>query len=276
MPEKMIGFIGGGNMAASLIGGLIADGYLVDHLAVSEPAESRRHWLESEFALRTTDDNNALAAISDIVILAVKPQAMQSVCRGIAATVVERRPLIISVAAGMRLGDIDRWLGGEHALVRCMPNTPALLRSGATALYANDKVRKGQREQAEAIMRAVGLTLWLVDEQQMDAVTALSGSGPAYFFYLLEILQRAGESLGLPAETARLLALQTGVGAAKMALESSDDCATLRQRVTSPGGTTERALAVLQAGDLSGLFHEALRGAAARAAELAEKFGDDV
>jgi pyrroline-5-carboxylate reductase len=182
--------------------------------------------------------------------------------------------LVISVAAGIRIDDIDRWLGGGNAVVRTMPNTPALVKSGATALYGNKRVSGKQRELAESIMRAVGLTLWLDEESQMDAVTALSGSGPAYFFLIIELLQQSGIKLGLSADNARLLALQTAFGAAKMALESPDDSTKLRERVTSPGGTTERAINILEDGNIRELFERALSGACERAGELADQLGD--
>ena len=183
---------------------------------------------------------------------------------------------MVSIAAGIRLDDIGRWLGVENAaIVRAMPNTPSLVQAGATALCANAQVTNEQHELAESILRAVGLALWVKDEQQMDAVTALSGSGPAYFFLVIEAMQSAGMELGLPEDTARLLALETAFGAAKMALESNESACVLRQRVTSPGGTTERALEEFEQGDLRGLFNKALEAAAGRAAELADQLGQD-
>ena len=208
-------------------------------------------------------------------MLAVKPQQLQSVIRQIAPA-WQQDKLLISIAAGIRLDDITRWLDFEQAaIVRAMPNTPSLVQAGATALCANNYVTSAQHELAESMLRAVGLALWISDEKQMDAVTALSGSGPAYFFLVLEALQTAGMELGLPEETARLLALETSFGAAKMALESDESACVLRQRVTSPGGTTERALDVFEEGDLRGLFSKALTAAAQRADELAEQLGQD-
>ncbi len=206
-------------------------------------------------------------------MLAVKPQVIRTVASEISAAVQARHPLIISIAAGIRSADLDRWLGGNTAVVRCMPNTPALVQSGATALIANARVSDEQRNLAESILRAVGLTLWLDDEQLMDAVTALSGSGPAYFFLIMEALQAAGVQLGLPEQTAQLLTLQTAFGAAKMALESDEDAATLRRRVTSPGGTTERALQTLENGGLRELIARALTAARDRSRELADQLG---
>lgn len=275
MNATRIGFIGGGNMARSLIGGLIADGTAADCLWVSDPEAERRSSLAATFAIHTGADNRALVDAVDVVVLAVKPQAMRSVCQEIAEVAQNRRPLVLSIAAGVQLPALERWLGSGVAIVRTMPNTPSLVQSGATALVANAAVNAGQRELAEGVMRAVGLTLWLKDETQMDAVTALSGSGPAYFFLLMEILEAAGTQLGLSTEQARLLTLQTAFGAAKMALESRDDAATLRARVTSPGGTTERALEVLQEGEIGALFGRAVEAARERSRELAAKLGED-
>jgi pyrroline-5-carboxylate reductase len=274
MQKRNIGFIGGGNMATSLLGGLISDGFAAENIWVTEPDAGRREELAARYDIHTGADNAELVNAVDVVVLAVKPQMLHDVCQNIAAAVQGSKPLVVSVAAGIRAADIDRWLGGDNAIVRTMPNTPALVKSGATALYANNRVSDDQHELAEAIMRAVGLTLWVEDEAQMDAVTAVSGSGPAYFFLLIELLQQGGIKLGLPEKSARLLALQTAFGAAKMALESADDCAELRARVTSPGGTTERAISILQDGDIAELMEKALTGARDRATELADQLGE--
>jgi pyrroline-5-carboxylate reductase len=273
MKDTNIGFIGGGNMARSLIGGLVADGVAPQRLWVAEPDAERRAGLAAQFGVNITAGNSELVAAVDTLVLAVKPQQMQDVCREIAAAVQARGSLVISIAAGVRLAALQQWLDGEPALVRTMPNTPALVQSGATALYASPQVSKTQRELAEGIMRAVGLTLWLDEEAQMDAVTALSGSGPAYFFLVMEAMQQAGMQLGLTADMARLLTLQTAFGAAKMALESREDAAVLRRQVTSPGGTTERAIGILQQGGLETLFTQALSGARDRSQELATLLG---
>jgi pyrroline-5-carboxylate reductase len=223
--------------------------------------------------VHTETRNRELVESSEVVVLAVKPQVIREVARDLAEAVQTRRPLVISVAAGVRAADLQRWLGGNCALVRCMPNTPALVQSGATALFATETVSDSQKDVAESILRAVGLALWIESEDLMDAVTALSGSGPAYFLLVMEALQEAGEALGLSHKTAHLLSLQTAFGAAKMALESSEDVAALRQQVTSPGGTTERALAVLEDGGLRELFNQALTAARDRSRELAEQLG---
>ncbi len=273
MKNTPLAFIGAGNMARSLIGGLIADGWDPACISVSDADPGQLDATRRLFSTQSAADNTAAAAAAEIVVLAVKPQVMHQVAAEIGATVRERRPLVISIAAGIRATDLQRWLGGDCALVRCMPNTPALVQSGATAMYATPGVSEDQKALAENIMRAVGLSLWVTDEGLMDAVTALSGSGPAYFFLVIEAMEEAGRDLGLDEKTARLLALQTAFGAAKMALESPDDPALLRQRVTSPGGTTERALAVLEDGGLRTLFRDALTAARDRSRELAEQFG---
>jgi len=273
MEKRKIGFIGGGNMATSLIGGIISDECLASNIWVAEPDAERREALVNRFGINVTADNAELVAAVDVVVLAVKPQVLHEVCSALSDAVRTHRPLVLSVAAGIRVADIDRWLGGDNAIVRTMPNTPALVKSGATALFGNAQVNGDQRELAEAIMRAVGLTLWLDEESQMDAVTALSGSGPAYFFLVIELLQQSGTRLGLSEDNARLLALQTAFGAAKMALESSDDSSVLRARVTSPGGTTEKALGILEQGGIRELFDKALEGARDRAGELADELG---
>jgi len=274
MKQSSIAFLGSGNMARSLIGGLIADGWDPRSIWATDPDEGKRDDMRRSFGINTEADNARAIAVADVVVLAIKPQVMKAVAKEIAQAVQHRQPLIISIAAGIRATDLQRWLGGDIPLVRVMPNTPALVQTGAAALYANDLVSSAQRSLAESIMRSVGLALWVDEEAQMDAVTALSGSGPAYFFLVMEALEHAGRQLGLPMETARLLTLQTALGAAKMALESSEDCAELRRRVTSPGGTTERAIRVLQDGHLQDLFDAALQAANARSVELAQLFGE--
>jgi len=274
MKHSSIGFIGGGNMACSLIGGLIGDGYEASKINVSDPSEQQRQRIKSDFGVKTSASNDEVIAASDIVVLAVKPQIIKAVAVESGAAIRKKKCLVVSIAAGIIIEHLDRWLGGDIPIVRTMPNIAVLVKSGATALYANTNTTDEQRNEAETIMRAVGLTLWLDDEGQMDAVTALSGSGPAYLFLVIELMEHAATKLGLAHETAHLLALQTAFGAAKMALESSDDCATLRARVTSPGGTTEQAVAVLQQGDIQGLFDQALQAAHRRARELAELLGE--
>jgi pyrroline-5-carboxylate reductase len=275
MSQNTIAFIGGGNMATSLVGGLIANGVAADAIWVSDTVEEKLAALQEKFQIRTTTDNAVAVTRAETVVLAVKPQSMREMAQGLAAAAAEHRPLFVSVAAGVRQGDIGRWLGYEAAIVRAMPNTPALVGSGATALYANPSVSAEERSRAESILRAVGVTLWVEDEDALDAVTALSGSGPAYYFLLMELMEEAGHALGLPREAARMLTLQTAYGAARMALESDDAPAVLRARVTSPGGTTERALHTLREGGLDALVARALESARTRSIELGEEFGRD-
>ncbi len=269
MKKTRIAFIGGGNMATSLIGGLIAAGCAAKNIWVAEPDALKRSELSERFSVNVTASNQEAASQAQVIVLAVKPQALKSVALGLADTAQQGAPLVISIAAGIREPDINAWLGGSAAVVRAMPNTPALVQCGATALYANAAVSHAQRELAESILRSVGLALWLENETQMDAVTALSGSGPAYFFLLMEVLENAAVRLGLARNMARLLTLQTAFGAAKMALEAAEDSAALRARVTSPGGTTEQAIKVLQEGGIQELFDAALKAAHARSADLA-------
>lgn len=271
--DSKIAFIGGGNMARSLIGGLIADGVSPQRLHVADVDRGTLGRLQAQFGITPFTDNNAAVEGVEVVLIAVKPQAASAAALELGAALKQQRPLLISIVAGLRSADLARWVGYDAAIVRTMPNMPALVQAGATALHANAAVSAAQREQAESIMRAVGLTLWLDNEVQMDAVTALSGSGPAYFFLVMELLQHAGAALGLPPETARLLTLQTAFGAAKMALESPEDAALLRQRVTSPGGTTEQALKVFEQRGLPQIFDDALAAAARRAQELADQLG---
>lgn len=275
MKNCKICFIGGGNMARSLIGGLIAEGFPAEQIHVADSQTDTLNALKSQYAVKTFADNIQAIEGVDVIILAVKPQFIQVVCKQLSAH-WQTPQLLISIAAGIRVDDIARWMGQANtAIVRAMPNTPSLVNAGASALFANAYASAAQKEQAEGILRAVGLSIWLTDEQKMDAVTALSGSGPAYFFLVMEAMETAAVELGLPRETARLLCIETAFGAAKMALESDLPAATLRQQVTSPGGTTERAIHELQDGGLEGLFENALVSAALRSRELADQLGVD-
>lgn len=275
MKTQNISFIGGGNMARSLTGGLIADGRDPNSIWVTDINPQPLEQLHGRLGVNIATSNTAAVEQAEIVILAIKPQVMHDVALEIRDVVQSRKPLIISIAAGIREQDLNQWLGGNLAIVRTMPNTPALVQAGATGLYANPQVSAQQRNAAETIMRAVGMTLWLDEEPLMDVVTALSGSGPAYFFLVMEALEAAAIRLGLPAEAARLLTQQTAFGAAKMALETPEDVATLRVRVTSPGGTTEQALKVFEEGGLRELIDKAVEAATRRSAELATYFAQE-
>jgi pyrroline-5-carboxylate reductase len=273
MTNRTIGFIGGGNMARSLAKGLLANGWGRDYLQISDSDPDARQRLKEVLDIETLESNVELANRANILVLAVKPQVLKSVAEEIAKIVQERKPLVISIAAGIRTKDLVSWLGGDVTLVRAMPNTPALVGSGATGLYAGAGVSSEQRDEAETILRAVGVVIWVADEKLMDVVTALSGSGPAYFLLVMEALEAAAVELGLDSDTARLLTLETAFGAAKMALEDSEEPATLRERVTSPGGTTEQAIQSLETNNIRQAFKQALVAATERSNELAELLG---
>ena len=269
-----IAFIGGGNMAASLAGGLIAAGSEPSSILVAEPDDDRRTLVHEQFGVTTTADNPDTLN-RDVVVLAVKPQLMQNVCRRLSACADVDHPLYVSIAAGTRTADIMRWLGHEAAVVRCMPNTPALVRCGATGLYANTFVSDAQKQLAVDIMQAVGITTWVAEEELLDVVTALSGSGPAYFFLLMEAMQKSAVNLGLDSDTAGKLTLQTALGAARMASESDVDVEELRARVTSKGGTTAAAIASFEHHDFHYNVAKALQAAYRRSRELADELGKD-
>lgn len=274
MENTKISFIGCGNMGRSLIGGIIANGHNRECISGADPDATQRNLIKQQFQIEVSESGSNVIDKAKVVVLAVKPQAMQQTLTSIKEDLLRHQPLIISIAAGIRIETINKWLGQDLAIARVMPNTPALIKAGVAALYANERVNYEQRELAESLMRSVGTAIWLEREELMDAVTALSGSGPAYFFLVLEVLEKAAVALGLPLEQARLLAIETGLGAAKMAVESDLDAATLRQQVTSPGGTTEKAVKVLMEGGIEKLFHDALTSARDRSVELAELFGE--
>lgn len=261
-------FIGGGNMARSLVGGLLARGSAPGSIHVSEPFAPLREALARDFSIDVHADNADAARRGAVWVFATKPQVLRGVAESLAPIAQAQRPLVISIAAGVTSTQLERWLGGNLPVVRAMPNTPALLGAGATGLYANAQVTADQHALAESLMAATGLTAWIHDESQMDAVTGLSGSGPAYVFLLAEAMQAAGEAQGLDADTSRTLALQTILGAARMLAESGEPAAVLRQRVTSPGGTTQAALDAFEAGGFRELVATAIAAATRRGAEL--------
>jgi pyrroline-5-carboxylate reductase len=267
-PAGTLAFIGGGNMARSLIGGLVAGGWPASAIQVAEPHAPFRDDLAREFGVQVHADNADAAGRAAVWLFAVKPQVLRGAAENLAALAQARQPLLISIAAGITSGQLERWLGGGLAVVRAMPNTPALLGAGATGLFANARVGSEQRALAERLLKVAGLTVWLEDEAQMDAVTALSGSGPAYVFLLAEAKQAAGEAQGLPRAAARALTLQTLHGAARMLVESGDDAELLRQRVTSPGGTTQAALEAFEAGGFRALVARAIAAASERGRAL--------
>ena len=265
-----LAFIGGGNMAAAMIGGLLQKGFLPSDIDVAETGPERRAWLSNGFGVRThASAADVLAA--DVIILAVKPQQLAEVLRALPPLQPEQ--LALSIAAGVRAEDISRWLGGHAAVVRAMPNTPALVGAGITGLFALPGVTSTQSAQASRILEAVGHVVWVNEEAQIDAVTAISGSGPAYVFYFIEALERAGIDLGLSPETSRLLTLQTFFGAAALAIKDQSSPAELRARVTSKGGTTERGILALEEGGVAYAIGLAARAAAERAAEMGVLLG---
>lgn len=271
-PAAMIGpiaFVGGGNMARNLVGALRHAGVPAREITVAEPMEALRAALVRDFGIAAHATAGDAVPGAQTLVLAVKPQVMAQVCAELAAALGPARPLVISIAAGIRLGQIDAWLGGGFPVVRVMPNTPALVGAGAAGLIANALVDDTQRARAAALLDAAGRSAWIEDEALMDTVTALSGSGPAYFFLLVEALEDAAVAQGLPRETARLLAAQTCLGAGRMLVEGGEPPALLRERVTSPGGTTAAALAAFAAGGLRELAAAAVAAATRRGQELA-------
>ncbi|MEW6766127.1 MAG: pyrroline-5-carboxylate reductase [Pseudomonadota bacterium] len=265
--KPTIAFIGGGNMARALVGGLIRNDHPVERLCVADPSAEARDALAG-LGICTLADNHKAMEQAQVVVLAVKPQALGAVARELAPA-MRPEQLVISIAAGVRVDTLRGWLGGHARIVRAMPNTPALVQAGATGLFAPETVSDAERATAESILRAVGVCVWVDSETLIDGVTALSGSGPAYVFLVMEAMQAAGEKLGLDPATARLLTLETVLGAARLALESEEAPAQLRARVTSPGGTTERGIAALEQAGLRQAFEAALQAAADRADELA-------
>jgi len=266
-----IAFIGGGNMARALIGGLLSSGKSADKIIVAEPVAAAAQALSSDFGIEVSANNIDVVQQADCWVLAVKPQVVKGVVSELAALAAAQQPVVVSIVAGIPLGSLEKWLGGRCPLVRTMPNTPALVGKGITALFANQQASASQRALAEQIMQAAGTTLWVDDEALLDAVTAVSGSGPAYFFRVMEAMIDAGQALGLSQQQASQLTLATAAGAAELAIQSEHSVARLREQVTSPGGTTAAALEVMNDLAIGDLFDQALRAANNRAAELAQE-----
>ena len=262
----LLALIGGGQMARALIGGWVAGGAIAERIVVVEPAVDQRAWLAEHFpGIRLLPEANDAVSQAAVWVLAVKPQLIAPIARSLSRWVTTRQPLVISIVAGIRLTDLSRWLGNAPRVVRSMPNRPALLGLGATALYAGSDVTPTDRALASRLLHAVGSVVWVDTEAQIDAVTAVSGSGPAYFFLLIELLEAAGVAQGLPPAIARQLAIDTAYGAASLARTATDDPKTLRQQVTSEGGTTAAALAIFSAAQLDRIVADAVAAAAARA-----------
>ncbi|TCK16517.1 pyrroline-5-carboxylate reductase [Marinobacterium mangrovicola] len=269
-----IAFIGAGNMASAIFEGLIANGYPVDQIWVTDRSEEKLAPYAARGLKATTDNDEALAAC-DIAVLAVKPQVMKTVVEAHRDAIQQYKPLLVSVAAGIDAESLSNWAGDDVAIVRCMPNTPALVQTGASGLYANALVSEQQRQQTEEILAAVGITLWVENEAQIDAVTAVSGSGPAYYFLFMEAMAKAGEQLGLDAETALKLTLQTALGAARMSTQSDLAPAELRRNVTSPKGTTEQAILSFQQQGIDEMVLKAMTACRDRAEALTEELCKD-
>lgn len=267
-PAAPIVFIGGGNMARSLIGGLVARGGDAASVRVVDPNADSRDALARDFGVRTFADAAQAVDGAATWVLATKPQVLRGVCESLADVAQATQPLVLSIAAGITATQLDRWLGGGVPVVRTMPNTPALLGAGVTGLFANARVDAAGRARAQALLESAGETVWIDDEARMDAVTAVSGSGPAYIFLLAEAMEEAAIAQGLPAQDARTLVLQTVLGAARMLVESDEAPAELRRRVTSPGGTTQAAIETFEAGGLRTLVADAIANAARRGGEL--------
>jgi pyrroline-5-carboxylate reductase len=271
--DRKIGIIGGGNMARSLVGGLTERGLAPRLITVADPLARQRDELRGRWKVGTCADNREAVRGAAIVVFAVKPQNMSAVATEVAADLRASGAVALSIAAGIRVADLGSWLGESVPVVRSMPNRPALIGRGISALYANERASAAARSDAESVLSAVGATLWVDEEALLDVVTAVSGSGPAYFFLLMELLEASGRELGLPAGAARQLAIETAYGAACMARAGIEDPATLREQVTSPGGTTAAALAVFAEADLARIVRRAVAAAAHRSAELATSYG---
>jgi pyrroline-5-carboxylate reductase len=268
--KDTLAFIGGGNMARSLVGGLIARGHAPRTIRVAEPVDALRDALAKDFGVSVFAEASQAVQGASTWVLSVKPQVLRGVCEALAPQAQATKPLVVSVAAGITTAQIDRWLGGGMPVVRTMPNTPALLGAGVTGLFANARVAPDDRTQTQSLLSAAGETVWIDDEAQMDAVTAVSGSGPAYIFLLAESLQSAGEAEGLSPAAARTLALQTILGAGRMLVESDVDAAELRRRVTSPNGTTHAAITAFENGGFRELVRRAVHAARIRGKELSD------
>ena len=271
--KTVIGFIGAGNMAYALIKGLLNNGFDANQINISDPNEELLLNRESELKVTTYSDNTSLLSNSDIIFFAVKPQVLSSVCLELKG-VVKSKHLFVSIVAGIRSSDINRWLGGNFALIRTMPNTPALFQTGVTGLFANELVNNEQKSLVSSILSSVGECFWVDEEKLIDAITAISGSGPAYFFLLMESMKQAGMALGLDEETANSLSIQTAYGASLMANKTGKDSRTLRAEVTSPNGTTQSAIESFQDQNFEGIVANATRAAYDRARELSNELGD--
>ncbi len=271
MINNKVALIGGGNMARAIAGGLLRGGMHATDLFIAEPRAEQCDVLRQElYGALVSDDNAHVAAQAEVLLFAVKPQILRPVCTDLADVVTENRPLIMSIAAGPRVDDIDSWLGGGNSVVRVMPNQPALIDQGISALIANERASGEERRLAETIMSAVGQVVWVRRESDIDTVTAVSGTGPAYFYLLIDVMIEAAKQFGIDADTARTLAVETARGATALAAAESESMASMIERVRSPGGTTTAAFEHLDAADVRGIFAAAIAAARDRAIELAD------
>jgi pyrroline-5-carboxylate reductase len=268
LKEKKVCFIGAGNMANAIVGGLVQQGFPANNIIASAPSEEHLQQIRSAWGVLTESDNLSAARQADIIVLSVKPQILKSVCEQLAGS-LGHQPLVISIAAGIEMASLERWLGAGLAIVRCMPNTPAQVLKGASGLIANAQVTEAQKQMSTALFAGIGLVEWLTDETQMHAITALSGSGPAYIFMLIEAMEAAAVKQGIEASAARKLAAQTVLGAAQMVLDTGIAPGQLKRNVMSPGGTTERAISVFEDKQLMQIVDQAMQAAADRSRDLA-------
>ena len=272
MINTKVGLIGGGNMGRAIAGGLLRGGMHATNLMVAEPLPEQCDLLRKElYGIMVTEENETVAAAAETLLFSVKPQILKPVCEKLTKVVQHSRPLIMSIAAGPRIDDIDQWLGGGLSVVRVMPNQPALIDQGISALFANQQTDESGRDMAEKIMTAVGQVVWLDSESKMDAVTAVSGTGPSYFYLLIDCMIEAGIKAGIDPETARTLAVETARGATSLAAAETESMSSLIERVRSPGGTTTAAFKLLDAANVRGIFAAAIDAAERRAAELANE-----
>lgn len=268
-------FVGAGNMASSLIGGLLNRGFMPAQLSASDPGGRQRQKIWEKYRVDVYSKNTEHFGNPEIVIFAVKPQILNKVTRDLKSLLIQNNPLIISIAAGIQLDDLENWLSDDLAIVRTMPNTPALIGQGATGLYGNRNVTKEHKQMTESIMDSVGISHWVEKESHIDIVTALSGSGPAYYFLFMEYMQKIAEDMGLNSKVANKLTEQTAIGAALLAQRSQHDFKKLRENVTSPNGTTEAAMNSFKKDDLFNSFKHAIEAAHNRSTELSKEFGDE-
>ena len=273
MTQKTIAFIGTGNMASSIIGGLVQNGWPASNIIATGRTREKLDILHQRFSVHITTDNHQAVKQADVVVLGVKPQGMQALLEDLQPSLDSQQHLVISLAAGITLPLLEQWIGREYAIVRSMPNTPSLLQCGVTGLVANTETSREQKSLTQTIFEATGIAEWVSSDDMIDAISAVSGSGPAYFFLFMEAMKQTATELGFDAQTAERLTLHTALGAARMAIEGDKDITQLRRQVTSPKGTTEQAINTFQQGDLSGLVNRAMKAAIKRAQEMAQELG---